>query len=84
MPQSSGAWVRMPIWIEWAGPMTSVAHRAADERAVVDAPAVVEPGVLMGVELHQRQLAVARRMRLQQRPGDIVVAAERHQEGVRT
>ena len=59
----------------------ALAHGARDEGAVVDALAVVEPGVLMRVELHQRQRAVDRGMRLQQRPGDEVVAAERQQEG---
>ena len=34
------------------------ADGAADEGAVVDALAVVVPGVLMRVELHQRQRAV--------------------------
>ena len=53
---------------------------ARDERAVVDALAVVEPGVLMRVELHQRQRPVDRGMRLEQRPGDEMVAAERQQE----
>ena len=81
MPKSSGAWVRMPIWIERSGSMMPFAHGARHEGAVVDALAVVVPGVLMRVELHQRQRAVDRRMRLQQRPGDEMVAAERQQEG---
>ena len=34
----------------------------------------------MRVELHQRQRPVDRRMRLEQRPGDEMVAAERQQE----
>jgi len=53
---------------------------ATDERTMVDALAVVRPGVLMGVELHQRQRPVDGGMRLEQRPGDEMVAAERQQE----
>ena len=55
-------------------------HGAGDEGAVVDALAVVVPGVLMRVELHQRQRAVHGGVRLEQRPGDEMIAAERHQE----
>ena len=50
---------------------------AADERAVRDAAVVVEPGVLVGVELDERQRAVDGGMRLQQRIGDEVIAAQR-------
>ena len=80
MPKSAGAWVRMPIWIERSGSMMPVLDGARDEGAVVDALAVVVPCVLMRVELHQRQRAVLGRVRLQQRPGDEMVAAERQQE----
>ena len=59
----------------------AVLDGAADEGAVVDALAVVGPGVLMGVELHQGQRSMNGGMRLEQRPGDEMVAAERQQEG---
>ena len=59
MPKSSGAMVRMPTWIERVGIDDAVAHRARNEAAVVDALAVVGPGVLVGVELDQRQRPVA-------------------------
>ena len=58
----------------------ALAHGARDEGAVVDALAVVGPGVLMRVELHQRERAMHCSMRLEQRPGDEVIAAERQQE----
>ncbi len=64
------------VRVDNAGP-----RRARHEGAVVDALAVVEPGILMRVELHERQRAVLGRMRLEQRPGDVVIAAERQQEG---
>ena len=58
----------------------AVAHGAADEGAMVDALAVVEPGVLMGVELHHGQRPVLGGMGFQERPGDEMVAAKRQQE----
>ena len=57
----------------------ALAHGAADERAVRQLLSVVAPGVLMRVELHQRQRPVFLRMRLQERPGDEMVAAEREE-----
>ena len=51
-------------------------YGAADKRAVVDALAVIRPGVLMGVELHHGERAVDGGMRLEQRPGDEMVAAQ--------
>ena len=81
MPKSAGAWVRMPIWIERSGIDDAFLHRAGHERAVVDALAVVVPRVLVGIELHQRQRPVDRRMRLEQRPGDEMIAAQRQQKG---
>jgi hypothetical protein len=42
---------------------------------------VVEPGVLMRVELHERERPVLCGMGFQQRPGDEMIAAERQQEG---
>ncbi len=54
---------------------------SGNEGAVVYTAVVVEPGVLMGVELDERQRPMPRDMRLQERPGDVVVAAEGEQEG---
>ena len=73
----------MPIWIEPVGVDDAFLDGAGDEGAVVDALAVVRPGILVRVELHQRQRPVQRCMRLEQRPGDKMVAAERQQEGAR-
>ena len=58
MPKSSGAWVRMPSWIERAGIDQAFARRAADEGAVIDAAFLVGPGILMRIELDERQRAV--------------------------
>ena len=55
------------------------AHRTGDEGAVVEPVAVVVPGILMRVELHQRQWAMPGGVRLQQRPGDEMIAAEADQ-----
>ena len=79
MPQSSGACVRMPIWMERSGLTMPSRTARADEGAVRQLLAVVGPGVLVRVELHQRQRPVFLRMRLQQRPGDEMVAAEREE-----
>src|SRR5690606_7229808 len=51
------------------------------EGAMVDAVAVIIPGILMGIELDQGQSAVAGGMGLQERPGDKMVAAEREEMG---
>ncbi|MNL18445.1 hypothetical protein D3C87_1395890 [compost metagenome] len=57
----------------------TIAHGACHEGTMVNAFAVVEPGILMRIEMHQRQRAVLCHMRLQQRPGDEMVAAKRQQ-----
>ena len=62
MPQSSGAWVRMPSWIELAVSIDALACGAADEGAVVDAALLVGPGVLMRIELDKGQRTVHSRM----------------------
>ena len=79
MPQSSGAWVRTPIWMERSGLTMPSRTARRDEGAVRELLAVVGPGVLVRVELHQRQRPVFLGMRLEQRPGDEMVAAEREE-----
>jgi len=72
MPQSSGAWVRMPIWIERSG-ATTPCRTAGDEGAVVDAAVIVVPGSWW----HRNAPAPSDRAWRQgdeQRPGDIMVA----------
>jgi len=59
----------------------SFAHRLQHEAAMADAARAVIPGVLMGIELDQRQLAMARNMGAQQRQGDEMIAAERNEMG---
>ncbi len=58
-----------------------LAHGAGDEGAVIDPASVVEPGVLMGVEMHERERTMLGGMGFEQRPGDEMIAAERKQEG---
>ena len=53
----------------------ALAHGPCDEAAMRDA-AVVGPCVLVCIEVHQRQTPVPGRVRLEQRIGDEVVAAE--------
>ena len=70
-----------------------VAHGVRVEQALLERPAeggavgvlgaeVGVPGVQVGVEVQQRDLAVARVGGAQQRQGDGVVAADRHEPGV--
>lgn len=61
----------------------AVANRARHKGTVVDPLVVVEPGVLMRVELHQRQRTAFGGMRLEDRPGHVMVAAQRQHEGAR-
>src|SRR5690606_5249466 len=53
---------------------------ASDEGAMVDPASIVKPGVLMRVELNKGQRPVPCRMSLQDRPGDEMIAAHRHEE----
>ena len=53
---------------------------ARDERAVVYPLAVIEPGVLMGVEMNERKRPVDRSVGLEKGPGDEMVAAEGQQK----
>ena len=60
----------------------ALTHGAADERAMRQLLPVVAPGVLMRIELHQRERPVFLGMRFKQRPGDKMVAAEREEVDV--
>lgn len=59
----------------------SLACRAADEGAMIDAAFLVRPGVLMGIELDEGEGPVQDCMGPQDGIGDEVVAAERQQVG---
>src|SRR5262245_13485170 len=59
----------------------AVARGPRHERTMVDPPVVVEPGVLMRVELDKRQRSMLGRMRLEDRPGDKMIAAKGQHEG---
>src|SRR5690606_16511219 len=47
------------------------------EGAVINALSIIKPCVLMGIELHQCQRTMLSDMRLQERPSDKVIAAQR-------
>ncbi len=55
----------------------AIAHRAGHERAVIDALAIIEPRILMRVELNECQRTIFRGMGLEQRPCDEMIAAKR-------
>ena len=71
--------VRMPIWVERA--RSTSPSRIARPIIVPWSirPGIVRPEVAVGVELHQRQRPVLRRMRPEQRPGDEMVPPERQE-----
>ena len=66
-----------------AGIDEPLGHGARHESAVRHFRAVVVPGVLMGIELHEGERPMGRRMGAQQRQGDEMIAAERHQMDAR-
>lgn len=60
------------------------AYGPRDKRSVVDALAIVEPCVLMRIELHEGEGTVQRGMGLEKRPRNEMIAAKRQKEGTGT